>query len=113
MPVSHPVTAYSMQSANPALPRESSRHAFTGGIQKVGQLGAPSVIALPSFDSAGAASYGRRWERERVRTIANHSGHQFGAQLPCRPRHLRIRTGVKRTARGVRVLYREREARER
>jgi hypothetical protein len=33
-----------MQSANPAFPRESSRHAFTGGIQKVGQPGAPSNI---------------------------------------------------------------------
>ena len=80
MPVSHPVTAYSMQSANPALPRESSRHAFTGGIQKSVNPGACSIIAVPSLDSAEAASYGRRQEHEGVRTIANQSAHESGCR---------------------------------
>ena len=106
-------TACSMQSANPAFQRESSHHAFTGGIQKIGEPGASSIMAVPSLDSAGAALYGRRWEHEGVRTIANHSAQEFGAQLPCRPQYPRIRTDGKRTAHGVRVVYREQEARER
>jgi hypothetical protein len=96
-----------MQSAIPASPRESSHRAFSGGIQKVGQPGAPSVMTVPSVDSAEAASYGRGWERGGVWTIANHSAHESGAQLPCRPQYPRIRTYGKRTAHGVRVIYRE------
>ena len=74
---------------------------------------ASSIMAVPPLDSAGPALYGRRWEHEDVRSIANHSAQEFGAQLPCRPQYPRIRTGEKRTAYGVRVVYREQEARER
>ena len=89
---------------------ESSHHAFTGGIQKIGEPGASSIMAVPPLDSAGAALYGRRWEHEGVRTIANHSAQEFGAQLPCRPQYPRIRTDGKRTAHGVRVVYRTERA---
>jgi len=106
-------TARSMQSANPAFQRESFRHAFTGRIQKIRDLGASSIMAGLSVDSAGAASYGRRCEHEGAATIANHSAQELGAQLPCRPQYPRIRTDGKRTAHGVRVVYRGQEARER
>jgi hypothetical protein len=106
-------TACSLQSANPAFQRESFRHAFTGRIPKIRDPGASSIMAVPSVDSAGAASYGRRWEHEGVPTIATHSAQEFRAQLPCRPLYPRIRTDGKRTAHGVRVVYRGQEARER
>ena len=40
------LTACSMQSVNPAFPQESSRHAFTGGIEKIG-LGHPRSLRFP------------------------------------------------------------------
>ena len=45
-------------------------------------------------------------EHEGALTIANQSAQELGAQLPCRPRYPRIRTGGKRTPHGARVIYR-------
>jgi hypothetical protein len=96
-----------------AFQRESSRHAFAGAIQEIGEPGASSIRAVPSLHSAGTVSYARRCEHDGVRTIANQSAHELEAQLPCRPQHPRIGTGGKRTAHGVRAVYREQESRER
>jgi hypothetical protein len=110
-----------------AFQRESSRHAFAGGIPKIGEPGASSIRAVPSLHSAGAVLCGSAAAKQglapsprgacpsfaaetvRARGRLHHrqqSAHEFAAQLPCRPQHPRIRTGGKRTTHGVRVLYR-------
>ncbi len=100
------LTACSMQSANPAFQRESVRTAFTGRIRKIRDPGASSIMTVPAVDPVGAASCWRRWEHEGAAAIANQSAQYFGAQLRCRPQYPRIRTDGKRTAHGIRVVYR-------